>query len=777
MKPSSRSSNESNVSVGIGALNDYNNQHQVTKDRFSLVKLRPVSFNFWTCNQTYDCMVFVMYCGQHDKLAVTQVDSEIVWFPFVPRQGRNWRKVAVYGIAELLGRIDSDGTIVRYPPQPSEYYSRPIEIVRLQMVDHRWYTRMAEMVWITKCENTCEPVNNIIWMDATELLDKGDYIFWGPEFDQFYHRCKNQQVDHIIVTEYNVQHIVRHITDTLSSDMLQSLLNSCNVGSEILYDLYEDYLNHTYPVYFMSWCNFYIYLRKLGFSGTVPITKGIFNACIKRPNRTKKDRYLDFFDLCYMVAIMDPQTPTEEERIRFIFNFYDQDGDGILNHDEITWLNMDNNSSINLVNLTFSQFQEISQQCLPKIDSICRLPTSVLSNLQIKGTIKSHSNRNSSSPLIEHKFIRPRFMCPSCRVKKFELGQHCVTIDTLGRCVDPNLIINCTEMNLKSTGKNRYSIECSFSTNSVGNIIFDFIRNRKLKLKDERQNTQAFTEQFLVLCDQVALLAKHEPKLVKRSSPVIVIGDLQGRLESLLAMENVLWCGIPIIGDDLLFLGNFTGHTLSNQAFDVLVYLFAIKYISPNKVLLLRGIQETRKFNQQTLLTSWENRFGNVTGNQLWKAVNNVFDQLPYIAVVNESVLCASSGIPKEAVKQRLDILFGNLFKECATTHHQVLTNLPNHNQRSSEVEMFTPLSELSDTFTFNCTAFYTFLRLNKLTHMIRSNESISEGYRLCFSQRCITIDSNHNRNIETNDYTVAVVININHSCGKIQFIQIEKPK
>jgi len=294
-------------------------------------------------------------------------------------------------------------------------------------------------------------------------------------------------------------------------------------------------------------------------------------------------------------------------------------------------------------------------------------------------------------------------------------------------------------------------MECIFSANSLGNMFFDYIRSRKFALERDvsDQRRQRITcEQISTLCEHVALLLKSESKIIKCQAPAIICGDLRGSLESLLAMEIQLWRSMPVIADTLIFLGNYTGQSSrGSQAIEVLIYLLAIKFICPDKVLLLRGVQETREYNSNTLLPECKFRFGEELGKNLWEAFNVVFEQLPYMAIISESIVCVSSGCPKSSTKERLFRLL-----EDQDTLRQMLTNIPDltneqqgsMNRCNSREVIFKPQLLVPNAYFFSAGALYKFLNLNHFSYMLRSNEFVAQGYQTCFGRRCITIESNN---------------------------------
>lgn len=753
---------------------------------------------------TYDCVAYLLYCTEHDRMAVSQVDGELYWFPFITRDGRTWNTAMLAGLQAMLEKRDGDGALVR-PANLDDANLYTLERFRLQTLDQNWSERMTQFVAIKRCERACESKGaggNLLWLSATELIANCDTVFWGPEFRQHFSRFREHadKLYQLHVVEQCIDPVGQHLWECNSSTLMGLLLT--NVLPTQMYDLYEAYLWHNYPAHHMSLPTFRIFLLKMGFAAKeagvksmatdeASLTAAIFRACLQRPERDERivGDYIDFHDLVYALVAMDPNTATDKPRIRFLFSLYDTEATGTLTGDRLARISADVAFTGTLPrSLTLNEFTgivEASKGSHPAIESLCRLPKSVFSRLaegKSKASSEQASNSakaasSSSAAKNKAREQRERCLCPTCRVKKLDFSKHCVTIDTMGRCVEPKIILNCDNPTLRTDlkGPTRHSMECAFNPNSIGNLFFDHIRARRPLALEQAAEQQDFYERFKYLCDQLAMFVRMERKIVKCQSPAVIIGDLNGHLDSLLMLENHFWKAMPILGDNIIFLGNYSGHNNnSTSCLEVIAYLFSLKYLSPNKVILLSGVQETEAFNERTLLLECRARLGEEVGTTVWNMINDIFMQLPVVAIVNETIYCASSGIPKDSNKHRLAKMFEGLPKD-NSLFQQVARNLPDlttegvTGKGAGKESLFKPSTQVPNAFTFSHVAFKDFLKMNQFSFMVRSNEVISEGMRVNFGRKMITLVSNSLADGETANKTA--VIFVTHPRGHIQVI------
>ena len=119
---------------------------------------------------------------------------------------------------------------------------------------------------------------------------------------------------------------------------------------------------------------------------------------------------------------------------------------------------------------------------------------------------------------------------------------------------------------------------------------------------------------------------------------VYIIGDLHGNFFDLLRILSSI---DNLFEQTLLFLGDFVDR--GSFSLDVVLLIFTLKCQFPDRVHLLRGNHEFREMNgsygfRDEVIDRYESE-------QIWESVNQVFDFLPYVAIVNQKTFCVHGGI------------------------------------------------------------------------------------------------------------------------------------
>ena len=311
-------------------------------------------------------------------------------------------------------------------------------------------------------------------------------------------------------------------------------------------------------------------------------------------------------------------------------------------------------------NITYEEFLKLVPSHL---SHLCRLRKSILNQISFALANRTIERKKVYTATYGRVLTAKRTTsgkCWACRAQQYEYANHLVTIDTVGRCVEPAIINNQqTIANLAGTNKDlkismsrsRYSLEYVFTMGSVPNVFIDLIRDfyhrkdRQIGLMTAAEDWNTFYKYLRVLFNELLTMLANEKKLIKLNAPSIVVGDLLGSLHDLMQVETNFFLSFPIVPENLIFLGNYSGHR--GYSIECLIYLFCLKLCSPNKVILLRGANElSSQSGSETLLQEAIVKYGQTNGTIIYQLLVEIFARLPIVSLVDERILCVHSGFP-----------------------------------------------------------------------------------------------------------------------------------
>ena len=242
-----------------------------------------------------------------------------------------------------------------------------------------------------------------------------------------------------------------------------------------------------------------------------------------------------------------------------------------------------------MINRPSLNYQEFAARFQPKLGNllyaVCRSPRTMLTQISLLLAKKNKERKlqNQACERVLKARRTTRGTCWSCRVQQYEYGHHCVTIDTLGRCVEPNLIPVTTGLSNQRSGaasnapqpeqannsitRSRYSLDYVFPIDSMLNAFLEMVRefhaalfiNRKtpapIGILASDKEWHILDKYFRLMCSDLCGILAQERKLVKINAPAIVVGDVRGNLQDLLQLEKLFWPSFPVIPEKLVFLG------------------------------------------------------------------------------------------------------------------------------------------------------------------------------------------------------------------------------
>ncbi|KAF5299422.1 hypothetical protein FQA39_LY11568 [Lamprigera yunnana] len=549
---------------------------------------------------------------------------------------------------------------------------------------------------------------NVKWVSETELIKMmRQQNLRSPELVEFYQLCKGSSpaaTVNIATTlpalpcEYFTCSGFTELTDhviigTSSDDVYEQLIETVSFNKDVQISLYKKFIFTCFPSLYMCQQVFARIAVELGWPA--PDTPFLFKAA----DITKRQG-LTFRELLIILACTEPNTNygkgTAEMRCRYMFRFFDRDGDGVLNYTEYKLLiaairrnkkQLVDDGSVN--SEAESSFKSIG--LIPKMDSLSLKDfIRAVGDLNLRGTSqlfrstiglqqylcnfreKEGKTQNIQVNSIGDGTVLKRaaaaFKKTLTKIEDYCLGAHVVRFQrdgTLIKLEQMNSItdaafpssIHIHQSNIKTPCK-RLSQELFVQT-SLPNEILTSLRyliqgNKNLKpppknAMEKNNNGNAsyswgkldsthFAKNFILICEQVKDILKGEARMVEIQAPVYILGDLHGNLNSLLYFERILWhSGLGLCPCNILFLGDYVDR--GPHGLEVIAYLFSHKIQTPKKLILLRGNHEIRDIQKLfTFHTECLLKFGDKLGVEVWNAINSSFDVMPVAATIDRKV-------------------------------------------------------------------------------------------------------------------------------------------
>ncbi|XP_052072975.1 uncharacterized protein LOC127711057 isoform X2 [Mytilus californianus] len=266
----------------------------------------------------------------------------------------------------------------------------------------------------------------------------------------------------------------------------------------------------------------------------------------------------------------------------------------------------------------------------------------------------------------------------------------------------------------------------------------------------------ALAKCLLTLCRQTKEILSDEPRLVKLTAPVYILGDIHGNYRDLVCFEKALWRMGPMLTPaSFLFLGDYVDR--GEYGVEVISYLFAEKLLAPEKFVLLRGNHELRSVQEMfSFKTECISKFGDSIGLQIWDAVNECFDCMPIAATVDDRIFCVHGGIPGPESES---CLIENINKvPCPLRDPEIESPLAWEIMWSDPISVEQVTPELKEELEkqkgyvynsrrgtahfFSIEALTSFLDINGLSHVIRAHEVQEAGFQVQQQGKLLTVFS-----------------------------------
>jgi diadenosine tetraphosphatase ApaH/serine/threonine PP2A family protein phosphatase len=235
------------------------------------------------------------------------------------------------------------------------------------------------------------------------------------------------------------------------------------------------------------------------------------------------------------------------------------------------------------------------------------------------------------------------------------------------------------------------------------------------RLSAAERPTPTEVDQIIALA---SLLFASEPNTLILSAPITVCGDTHGQLFDVLHLFNISQFPPTC---RYLFLGDYVDRGYYSVELLCLLLCYKLKY--PSDFFLIRGNHETRNANREYgLYAEIQTKYLSL---ELYHTINNLFDLLPFTAIVDDRLFCVHGGLdPKLSYVSKLTNIDRCVEPELGSLMGGLLWSDPNENVSDWM------RSERRSGYHFNSFHAKSFLEQNQLKMIVRSHEMV-DGYRV----------------------------------------------
>ncbi|KAI1280307.1 Serine/threonine-protein phosphatase PP1 isozyme 3 [Halotydeus destructor] len=643
------------------------------------------TINLQYSDSSADCCAFFAHCD-HKRIILSKAEKgKLLFLPYVPlRTGETWKTAAKNGVLSILSSGDNSVSSTDLP-----FKLRVVNILRIQLPETgKFATRIIYDVHVdSKKYKCCVDGKRTCW-SKMEDVEKGwpfSTVLYGAEPYLLLPLLKDSRKNPInFIEEFTTDDaLVYHPDETVRKGLEEAIAATQTNAKEILLVLNE-FLGHCYPSFKMTFPSFVAYLEKNGVAGDYQ--------CLFRTFMLDNKGYLLFNEFLLGLIAIDLNTGSGASamlRCNYVFNYYDQNHDGLLEYADI--LRMTTDIMKNSVNqgqpeMTGEQIEAEAKQRWETLhspelmaafnlksaneaiplslfsDTVTKLvfrgtSTLVRSNVSLKQILERRTAESAQSAANAHPsgIAKRKYkgVCPGCRVKKYSLATHSLKLNFQGLIVNPILLKDSEGRDLtfplpysnpRTEQMDAYSIETIFANTEPNYALYTL---RQLDSVIFRRGTG------------VAQVKPDDPNLKRlqtgewMDSTMIerVIPELCRKAEELLSREpRVVKVSSPcyVLGDihgnfsDLMtyerilwrkgpwamaenFL--FLGDYVDRGDWGVecVCYLLACKLLAPDKFFLCRGNHEIREIQQ---MFTFETECKKKYGDQLGSQIWEMFNRV-----------------------------------------------------------------------------------------------------------------------------------------------------
>ncbi|AET37991.1 protein-serine/threonine phosphatase Ecym_2244 [Eremothecium cymbalariae DBVPG len=232
-----------------------------------------------------------------------------------------------------------------------------------------------------------------------------------------------------------------------------------------------------------------------------------------------------------------------------------------------------------------------------------------------------------------------------------------------------------------------------------------------------------------LICATAREIFLDQPSLLRLQAPIKIVGDVHGQFTDLLRVLKL--SGIPH-DTNYLFLGDYVDR--GKQSLETIILLLCYKIKYPDRFFMLRGNHESANV---TKMYGFYDECKRRMSTKAWKQFVDVFNTLPFAAIVQEKIFCVHGGIsPQLANMKQIE----KIARPTDIPEEGWLTDLLWSDPDPAVSEW--ALNDRGVSYTFGKRNVYDFCSNFKFDLIIRGHMVVEDGYEFFAKKKFVTIFS-----------------------------------
>lgn len=256
-----------------------------------------------------------------------------------------------------------------------------------------------------------------------------------------------------------------------------------------------------------------------------------------------------------------------------------------------------------------------------------------------------------------------------------------------------------------------------------------------------------------LICYHAREIFMSQPSLLKLQAPIKVVGDMHGQFTDLLRILKL--SGVPA-ETNYLFLGDYVDR--GKQSLETILLLFCYKIKYRENFFMLRGNHESANV---TKMYGFFDECKRRTSTKTWKMFIDVFNTLPFAAVIQDRIFCVHGGISPElkSLKQ-----IENIVRPTDIPDEGLITDIL-WSDPDPQVSDWS-LNDRGVSYTFGKKNVIDFCSAFKFDLVIRGHMVVEDGYEFFAKKKFVTVFSAPNYCGEFNNWGAVMSVTTGLMCS-----------